>query len=345
MRGYRIKTVARLTGLSEAVLRTWERRYQVVHPVRTPGGYRTYQEADVERLRRLRDLVEAGHAISSVAQLSDDELAGLLAGAPSRGEGEDPPSPASEPGAASSLSPIRPVPPPAAMALVEAARALDAPSLNAGLARAMMASTPAQVSAELLLPVLAAVEGGPDRAPSSAVAVSLVRQAVSGLLTCLALGVSSTSARAVIAPGPEDPEGAAALRAALVAISRGFGVVRLGGGLPPGILAGAARDLSADLLVVSFDRRPEPTEFLSWLDAAWEGLGGRPLVLHGAALSPLRAAIEGRGAAWTRGDVALDALLRRRGGGGMTASPTAPLRDPLTRAEAGADAKAVPPGR
>lgn len=343
MRGYRIKTVARLTGLSEAVLRTWERRYQVVSPERTAGGYRTYQEADVERLRRLRDLVEGGHAISAVAQLSDDDLAALLAGDASRGEGEDAPPPAADP--AASLTPIRPEPPPAAMALVEAARSLDAPSLHGGLARAMMASTPAQVSAELLLPVLAAVEGGADHAPASTAAVSLVRQAVSGLMTCLALGVPSTSARAVIAPGPEDPEGAAALRAALVAISRGYGVVRLGGGLLPGVLAGAARGLAADLMVVAFDRRPGPTAFLPWLDAVWEGLGGRTLVLHGAVLSPLRAAIEGRGGAWTRGDVALDALLRRRGGGGMTASPAAPLQDPLARAEAGVDAQAIPPGR
>ena len=37
---YTIKEAALRTGLTESVLRAWERRYGVVTPARTAGGYR-----------------------------------------------------------------------------------------------------------------------------------------------------------------------------------------------------------------------------------------------------------------------------------------------------------------
>ena len=42
---YTIKEAAARTGLTIPVLRAWERRYRVVAPTRTPGGYRVYDEA------------------------------------------------------------------------------------------------------------------------------------------------------------------------------------------------------------------------------------------------------------------------------------------------------------
>jgi DNA-binding transcriptional MerR regulator len=71
---YSLGVVARLTGLSQHVLRAWERRYGAVTPLRTEGGTRRYRESDVARLRLLAAAVEAGHPISDVARLGDDEL-------------------------------------------------------------------------------------------------------------------------------------------------------------------------------------------------------------------------------------------------------------------------------
>lgn len=71
---YPLGAVSRLTGLSPDLLRAWERRYQVVTPLRTSGGTRRYQDADVERLRLVKAAVDAGHRISEVAALSADEL-------------------------------------------------------------------------------------------------------------------------------------------------------------------------------------------------------------------------------------------------------------------------------
>ena len=71
---YPLRTVARLTGLSPHVLRAWERRYEVVVPLRTEGGTRRYRSADLERLRLVKSAVDAGHRVGQIAQLGDAEL-------------------------------------------------------------------------------------------------------------------------------------------------------------------------------------------------------------------------------------------------------------------------------
>ncbi|MGE0887430.1 MAG: MerR family transcriptional regulator [Blastocatellales bacterium] len=74
---YRIGTVSRLTGLSADVVRVWERRYQAISPQRSDGGSRLYSDAEIARLRKLRQAVELGHAIGQIAKLPDDELENL----------------------------------------------------------------------------------------------------------------------------------------------------------------------------------------------------------------------------------------------------------------------------
>jgi DNA-binding transcriptional MerR regulator/methylmalonyl-CoA mutase cobalamin-binding subunit len=57
-----IKKAAEVTGVSEHTLRAWERRYGLVSTARTTSGYRDYDDTDLGRIRRMRDLVEAGWA-------------------------------------------------------------------------------------------------------------------------------------------------------------------------------------------------------------------------------------------------------------------------------------------
>ena len=75
---YPIRVVARRTGLSSHVIRVWERRYAAVTPERSENGYRHYSEADIDRLRGLRELTEAGYGIGDVASLDASALAELL---------------------------------------------------------------------------------------------------------------------------------------------------------------------------------------------------------------------------------------------------------------------------
>ena len=77
-----IQLAARLTGLSTHVIRIWEQRYQAVEPQRTAANHRLYSQNDIERLGLLREVTHAGHNISQVARLSNDDLRALASYAP-----------------------------------------------------------------------------------------------------------------------------------------------------------------------------------------------------------------------------------------------------------------------
>src|SRR5512136_3126567 len=57
---YNIGVVARMTGVSMATLRAWERRYRFPESERTAGGHRLYSEKDVLRLRWVKDRIDEG---------------------------------------------------------------------------------------------------------------------------------------------------------------------------------------------------------------------------------------------------------------------------------------------
>ncbi|HTL96573.1 MAG TPA: cobalamin-dependent protein [Gemmatimonadaceae bacterium] len=73
-----IAVVTERTGLSQDLLRVWERRYGAVTPARSPGGQRLYSDADIERLTLLSSATRAGRSISHAARLSTPELAALV---------------------------------------------------------------------------------------------------------------------------------------------------------------------------------------------------------------------------------------------------------------------------
>lgn len=75
-------TVARLAGVPVATLRVWERRYAVVSAPKTATGHRVYSQADVLRIRLLKQLTDRGHAIGSIATLAMPDLQALADGMP-----------------------------------------------------------------------------------------------------------------------------------------------------------------------------------------------------------------------------------------------------------------------
>ena len=66
---FRIQMAAEISGVKEGLIRAWERRYGVLKPARSPGGYRTYTQADIEVLKRLKRLTEEGVAIAEAVKL------------------------------------------------------------------------------------------------------------------------------------------------------------------------------------------------------------------------------------------------------------------------------------
>jgi DNA-binding transcriptional MerR regulator len=71
--GYlRIGELARRTGASPELLRAWERRYGLLRPTRSQGGFRLYTAADEERIRRMREYLARGVAAAEAARLAMD---------------------------------------------------------------------------------------------------------------------------------------------------------------------------------------------------------------------------------------------------------------------------------
>lgn len=84
---YPLRAASRLTGVSPALLRAWEKRYEVVVPLRTPGGTRRYSAEDLSRLKLVKAAVDAGHRIGRVAKLDTTELERLTADSTSTAPG------------------------------------------------------------------------------------------------------------------------------------------------------------------------------------------------------------------------------------------------------------------
>ena len=77
---YAISVAAELSGTAIQNLRVYERR-GLVTPERTEGGTRRYSEADVERLVRIRELLDAGLNLAGIDRVLEleDEVARLRA--------------------------------------------------------------------------------------------------------------------------------------------------------------------------------------------------------------------------------------------------------------------------
>lgn len=63
-----VGAAARALGISAATLRTWDRRYGVGPAVRTRGGHRRYTQGDLDRARRMAELVADGASPESAAR-------------------------------------------------------------------------------------------------------------------------------------------------------------------------------------------------------------------------------------------------------------------------------------
>jgi MerR family transcriptional regulator, light-induced transcriptional regulator len=67
--GLNIAALSRRTGVAPDTLRKWEQRYQILHPSRTSGGQRRYDERDVARVEWLCERLREGYRISEAATL------------------------------------------------------------------------------------------------------------------------------------------------------------------------------------------------------------------------------------------------------------------------------------
>ncbi|WP_371402692.1 response regulator [Kribbella sp. NBC_00662] len=72
---YSIGAVVRMLGIPAATIRTWEERYGVVVPERSPGGHRLYSRLQVEQLRFVGDRLSDGTSVGDAYRLLQGRLA------------------------------------------------------------------------------------------------------------------------------------------------------------------------------------------------------------------------------------------------------------------------------
>jgi MerR family transcriptional regulator, light-induced transcriptional regulator len=265
---FRIRTVAALSGVPATTLRAWERRYGVPAPGRTASAYRLYTADDVERVRRLRALVEQGVSPSDAAQ--------KLRAAPSV---EVPPE--------SALVEATGV---ARMRLLEAATRFDAPRLEAELARLSLLFDAVSLYEQIVSPLLFEVgrrwgEGTLSIAQEHFLSERL-EAAVRGALKALE---RPEGPLVLVACLDRDQHVFGMLGAALRLAASGARVVVLGAMTPPEAVADAVAALSPSLVGLSACIAPKAPRAL--LRAYARACAGLPWVLGGPAAEALRAPV------------------------------------------------------
>lgn len=84
----RIGELSRRVGVPVESLRAWERRYGLLAPSRTQGGFRLYGEDDVARVLAMRANLDRGFSAAEAARLALADAVGDSSPAPVRSAGE-----------------------------------------------------------------------------------------------------------------------------------------------------------------------------------------------------------------------------------------------------------------
>ena len=71
---YSIKDLEKLTGIKAHTIRIWEKRYNIVCPLRTDTNIRFYTDGDLKRLLNVSILNRNGFKISSIVRLTKEEI-------------------------------------------------------------------------------------------------------------------------------------------------------------------------------------------------------------------------------------------------------------------------------
>jgi MerR family transcriptional regulator, light-induced transcriptional regulator len=237
-----IKTVARRTGLSAYVIRSWEKRYRVVEPTRTGTNRRLYSEDQIRRLSLLREATQAGHSIGNVARLPLSELETL-----SGRRAERSLTPPAEPARATSDAAV-------IQECLAAVKELDFRGLESALNRAATRLGSQGVLQRVLGPLAEAIgdcwRGGALTAAHEHFATVVIRMFLGQATKPFAASEASPVLVAATLVGQLHELGA--LLAAATATNLGWHVTYLGPSLPAAEIAGAARQRRARAVALSF---------------------------------------------------------------------------------------------
>jgi DNA-binding transcriptional MerR regulator len=260
----RIGELSRRVGVSADVLRAWERRYGVLRPARTEGGFRLYSTADEERVRRLLGFLKQCLSPAVAARMVDSEEVA---------------SPAAD--LASTLR----------HALADALERFDEAAANRAFDRALGAVTLDTLLREIVLPHLGELG---DRWDAGAVSIGQEHFATNVLRGRL-LGLARDWGHgggplALLACPPGELHDVGLICFGLALRTRGWRIAFLGADTPVGTIGRTAADLRADLVVLT---ATAPKRFTGVQAELREVAGGVRLAVGGAGASAALAAALG----------------------------------------------------
>jgi MerR family transcriptional regulator, light-induced transcriptional regulator len=232
----RIGELSRRSGVSPELLRAWERRYGLLRPTRSDGGFRLYSERDERRVALMREHLGRGLSAAQAARLALDAADEAVA----------PPSEAGAPGIEASALER------AAQELRAALDALDESRAHAALDRMLAGLSVHTVLGEVVLPYLRALGERWERGEVSVGQEHFASNVLRGRLLGLARGWDGGSGpRAVLACPPGELHDLALIAFGLVLRDRGWRITYLGPNTPLDTLGDTAAGLQPAAVVLA----------------------------------------------------------------------------------------------
>jgi DNA-binding transcriptional MerR regulator len=220
--------LSKRSGVSPDLLRAWERRYGLLRPTRSAGGLRLYSPADLDRVRVMREHLDAGLAAAQAAALA-------LRSAPTK------------PAAVPALSPAA-----VRKDLTDALDDFDEPRAQAILDHVLATVTVDTLLGEVILPYLRELGARWERGEASVAhehfASSVLRGRMLGIARDWGRGIGPVAVLACL-PGERHDLGLIAFGLALR--SRGWRIVFLGADTPIETVQEASSQLQPSLIVLA----------------------------------------------------------------------------------------------
>ncbi len=305
----RIGELSRRVGVRPETLRAWERRYGLLDPERTGGGYRLYSTADEARVRAMTELLEQGVSAAEAARLARENhhLAGEVgpgtteAGRAALATGAalaEPLVPAAGTRAPAPVPAQGPILVEHRERLLAALAGFDESGAHAALDEILGRFSIDAVLVEVVIPLLAEVG---ERWRSEQLTVAQEHFSTE-LLRARLLGVgrgwgSGSGPLALLACPPAERHDVGLIAFGLALRARGWRIAYLGADTPVATMSDTAERLDPDAVVVA---AVEPGAFEAALRPL-RALGERHLLLIGGAGANAEVA-RSVGAAHLRGD-------------------------------------------
>lgn len=232
-----IAAVARMANLSPDVIRSWERRYKLIEPMRDASGVRRYSDEDVARLTLAREATRLGHPIRHVAQLSDEQLEALVDRKPANGNGT------------TSADVVA--------RLLGAVHANDLSTASHVLRAAAVLMPTRELVLDIIAPALREVGRQWEHGELAVWKEHFLSNQVLNVAGPLQQSIPG-DARIVLATPPFDRHGFGIALAALLAAARGVSACNLGVGVPATEVVAATRQLGAAAVVVGMTQQSLP---------------------------------------------------------------------------------------